>query len=373
MITPPSIAVFAYAFAHRKTQDFLVELVAAGHTNICVIAAPWQQLGHADNGVYFPTSLRNAKALDTAGLCRVLHMAYHEMRHDDVDAIGALRDKYGFTLGVISGARILKRAVIDLFSCGVMNIHPGKLPETAGLDLFYYTIRKQVTMGVTVHMIDHRVDAGRELLFEETPLGAEDTPEAVQYNNYQSQIRALRRFLALLSKGPLSSNVIDRPQKNEPMTPEQKHAVMLEFPTWRAAQFRAQQGRLLLRACETGKAEVVVSVLNQLPDLLEYANPQGWNPLIIAAFNQHRDIVRIMLDRGANPNATGRNGTSVLMYAKTALLNQPDARFDLLEMLINAGASVTRYDAHGKTILHYVEQAGDSRLASWLRKQERAQ
>jgi len=257
MIRTEPIAVFAYAFAHRKTQDFLLELAAAGFRDVTVIGAPWKALPHSDPNHYFPTMLRSAPSLATPDVCRALGFAFHECEHDDVDAIAELRTGAGFQLGVISGARIIKRAVIELFDEGILNIHPGKLPETAGLDLFFYTITKGVPMGVTAHYIDPRVDAGDELFFEETPLGPDDTIEVVQSNNYQSQIRALRRFIAGRDAGTLTRQPVDRPRKNDPMTPEEKRAAVETFPNWRIAQCRAQHGRALLSACHQGDAATV--------------------------------------------------------------------------------------------------------------------
>ena len=67
---------------------------------------------------------------------------------------------------IISGARIIKRDVIKLFANGIVNFHPGMIPETSGLDSFHHSIAQNCSMGVTVHLIDHRVDAGKFIFFE---------------------------------------------------------------------------------------------------------------------------------------------------------------------------------------------------------------
>lgn len=366
MIRDEPIAVFAYAFAHRKTQDFLLELAVAGFRNVTVIGAPWRALSHTDANRYFPTMLRTAPALETRDICRSLGFDFHECEHDNVAQITALRDSAGFSLGVISGARIIKRAVIELFAEGILNIHPGKLPETAGLDLFFYTITTGVPMGVTAHYIDARVDAGDELFFEETPLGPDDTIEAVQSNNYQSQIRALRRFIIGRDTNMLTRKPVDRPHKNSPMTPEEKRAALEAFPYWRTAQFRAQSGRVLLSACRDGNAARVEAILSTIPDLIEFRSPEGWTPLIVAAHGRHGNIVEVLLAYGADANACGKKGTTVLMYAKSALVGQDDPDFSILQALVDAGADATRHDALGKDIFHYLQAEGDTKIAAWL-------
>lgn len=364
------LAVFAYAFPHRKTQDFITELVAAGYRDIWVIAAPWKKLLHSDRNAYYPKTLSPPPPHDTRTLCANLGLHYVECLHDDVAEIGRLRDANYIKLGIISGARILKRAVIELFPDGILNIHPGKIPETSGLDLFFYTIKHRVPMGVTAHFIDPRVDAGSELFFERTRIGPQDTPETVETNNYYSQIRALRKFLRQRHDGALAPKPVVRPVKNSPMTPEEKRQVMNEFPVWRSAQYIVQQREALFRACKKGNKEIAQAVLNELPDLLESRSEDGWTPLIVAAFNQSLMVVDMLLSGGANPNATGTKGTTVLMYAKTQLLNCDDPDYSILERLLAAGADLQRHDGFGKKVIDYVELEGDSVLADWLRRQE---
>ena len=366
MTAPEPIAVFAYAFAHRKGQDFLLELATAGYRDVTVIGAPWKQLAHRDPTVYYPTQLLPAQPLPVRPLCDALGFHFHECEHDDVETISALQCEARFKLAIIAGARIIKRAVIDLFPEGILNIHPGKLPETAGLDLFYHTLAKGVPMGVTAHFIDARVDAGHELFFEETPIGPDDTVEAVQHNNYQSQLRALRRFVALRERGPLTTVPVDRPHKNKSMEPDEKRAVLERFTAWRSAQYLQQQTRALFAACEVGDAEAIEQALAIHPHLLSARTAKGWTPLIVAAFNQNIDAVRILLERGADPNDCGRNGTTVLMYAKTALLDTIDPDFALLDILLDAGAEPLRQDAVGRDIFYYLDAAGDTSISRHL-------
>jgi hypothetical protein len=364
------IAVFGYAFAHRKTQDFLIELALAGYVNVTVIATAWKELPHTDSNRYFSATLRSAPALPTPTICQALGFAYHECEHDDSDSIAVLRDEAGFQFGVISGARIIKREIIDLFQEGILNIHPGKLPETAGLDSFFYTILRGVAMGVTAHYIDSRVDAGDELFFEETPLGPDDTIEVVQSNNYQLQIRALREFIVARDTGALARRPVNRHRKNDPMTPEEKRCAIAAFPSWRATQFRLQQGRALLDACRKGDAIEVERLLTAFPDLVEFRSPEGWTPIIISAHGQKKEVVRVLIAFGCDVNACGKKGTTVLMYAKTPLVGQDAPDLSILRALLDAGADPARHDALGKDIFYYLGAKGDRVIGDWLAKQQ---
>jgi len=325
------IAVFAYAFAHRKTQDFLLEIAAAGHRDVTVIGAPFQKRKHAgDTTSYWGARERALK------------------------------------LGIISGARILKRGVIEAFEQGIVNFHPGKIPETSGLDAFFYTLKNNVDAGVTTHFVDPRVDAGDFLAFDAVQLGADDSAEAVQENGYQLQILALRRFLNDWSAGTLAPSPIDRPSKNEPMTPAQKWEVVQHFRRWRAARYMAQCADRLHSACKAGQTDAALTLLDAHPTLLEQTTEQGWTPLILAVFGQHSDLAQALLERGANPNAMGRKGTTALMYAKTALMGQSTPDLSLLDLLIAHGGDASRTDCFGKTVAAYVQN--DPILLAYFQK-----
>ncbi|MGP9791520.1 ankyrin repeat domain-containing protein [Roseinatronobacter sp. NSM] len=365
------LVVFAYAFAHRKTQDFLFEMVAAGYHNLTVIGAPKVKLAHTDTTVYFRSGLRRAPPLKTEALCRALDLTYIECAHDDLRTITKVAQHSGARMAVISGARILKRDVIAAFPDGVLNLHPGKLPETAGLDSFYYSIMRNVVLGFTAHFIDHRIDAGHQLFFEETPIGPGDTPEIILENNYQTQILGLRRFLKLLAQDKLHTIPIDRPSKNEPMCPEAKRASLLRLPEWVARRYLDQQARRLIAAIEGNDPDMVQAVLDHHAELVAHRTPEGWTPLIVACHHQRKAIARLLLERGADPNlGGGRNGTTPLMYAKTALVGQSPPDTGLLELLLSHGAGIDRTDALGRDIFFYLEQAGADTLVAWLKSRK---
>ena len=83
-------------------------------------------------------------------------MVDHASRHC-VELLKALRPQ----IGIIAGARVLPRTVIECFSLGIINFHPGLIPHVRGLDALQWAIHLDQPLGVTAHLIDHRIDAGR--------------------------------------------------------------------------------------------------------------------------------------------------------------------------------------------------------------------
>ena len=77
-------------------------------------------------------------------------------------------------LGIILGARILKQEVIDAFKVGIINMHPGILPENRGLDNIKWSVIKNLPIGTTSHFIDSRIDMGEKLLSEQIKIYPDD-------------------------------------------------------------------------------------------------------------------------------------------------------------------------------------------------------
>jgi phosphoribosylglycinamide formyltransferase-1 len=82
---------------------------------------------------------------------------------------------YDLDVGIILGARILKENIINLFKRGVINMHPGILPENRGLENIAKAKRNGWEQGVTTHWIDKYVDAGTIIDRKTIPMVSDDT------------------------------------------------------------------------------------------------------------------------------------------------------------------------------------------------------
>ena len=76
------------------------------------------------------------------------------------DQIVELLGELSPDIGVILGARILSKHVINHFRIGIINTHPGLLPENRGLDNIPWAVLNGVPQAVTAHLIDSEIDAG---------------------------------------------------------------------------------------------------------------------------------------------------------------------------------------------------------------------
>lgn len=96
------------------------------------------------------------------------------------------------------------------------------------------------------------------------------------------------------------------------------------------------------------KANLIIDYVHNIDDL----NNKGWNPLIVACYHGSKDVAKLLLEKGANPNAKNLNGTTVLMYAKEGYLKTGDPT--IIHNLLNEGARTKDKDIFNKDIFDYI-------------------
>lgn len=168
------IGVFVYDFPHWKSQAGLMNMILNDLTPSLVLAAPWREL----------SVKRSRTRVQPVGEHLVHPMdvmdkwgkdgSYVVLDHDSTLCVDLIHE-YALDYGVVLGARILRPNVIGAFRYGVLNMHPGILPGNRGLDNIKWSLIKQLPIGVTVHWIDERIDAGRVVARREIPVYKDDT------------------------------------------------------------------------------------------------------------------------------------------------------------------------------------------------------
>ena len=192
------IGVFAYNFPHKKTQEGLLHLFLQVYRIECVLAADPVQLR------FYQSKLRIAPRGVPYTHPRVvaerIGADYHVVAHDSAEAHDLIRS-HDLDLGVILGARILKKPTIDAFNVGVLNLHPGLLPENRGLDNIKWAILKMWPQGVTGHLIDEKIDCGSLIDRREVDVFDDDTLLDVFLRVQNTELLVLDRCLEVLNGG----------------------------------------------------------------------------------------------------------------------------------------------------------------------------
>jgi methionyl-tRNA formyltransferase len=76
---------------------------------------------------------------------------------------------------ILGGSRIIRNNIINIPKFGILNPHPGLLPEYRGVDVIPWAIYNEDPVGVTVHFIDEGVDTGSIVAKETITISEGDT------------------------------------------------------------------------------------------------------------------------------------------------------------------------------------------------------
>lgn len=149
-------------------------------------------------------------------------------------------------------------------------------------------------------------------------------------------------------------------------------AVLLACGVFGYLAYRSRSNAIaLVDACETGNFAAAVRLLeNGVPASASYRGVQipdiGRSmvvvnrPILAAAESGRVDILELLLDHGANIDATNAYGQTPLMIASRS------SRFDAARLLIERGADVNAKDDRGVAPLHWAVMSGSPKVVALL-------
>ena len=182
------LVLFAYNFEHKKTQDIILRLFLEGVKINFILANDWIKLKIPPSSIR--AKIKHIGLVHPQKIAERIGVPYYVLHHNSFEA-KQLIESEGIDIGIIAGARILKKPIIDAFNIGIINLHPGLLPEARGLDAMLWSIYKDLPLGVTAHLIDENIDAGRLLIKEKIKLQKEDTILDISERLYEKQLEIL--------------------------------------------------------------------------------------------------------------------------------------------------------------------------------------
>ncbi len=187
------IVLFVYDFPHKKSLKGMQLIKSEGVKDIFVVGSPKVELNFRqsrnrvaviENEIIEPIALAKEYGWETL------------VTNHNSDKALEFYNKIKPTYGIILGARILSRKVIDSFYKGIINFHPGVLPENRGLDNLKWAIYNSLPQGVTTHLIDENIDVGFEIYKELLEVVEEDTVFDVNSKLFDLQMSHLSRLIS---------------------------------------------------------------------------------------------------------------------------------------------------------------------------------
>lgn len=114
----------------------------------------------------------------------------------------------------------------------IVNCHPGIIPSVRGLDSFKYSILNSVRLGVSLHYIDEKVDAGELISTRETNVYFNDSLETLSRRHYENEIDFILNFENFLKSPEFVNGEFPENPPTMRMGIEEEAAMVRAFDTY---------------------------------------------------------------------------------------------------------------------------------------------
>src|SRR5437867_9758165 len=114
----------------------------------------------------------------------------------------------------------------------------------------------------------------------------------------------------------------------------------------------------VFEAAAAGDVARVRELVGGDPARANGTSPNGYSALGLAAFFKRRDVVRYLLESGADPRPASRNGGFTPLHSAVAT-DAGGADVEIVRMLLDRGADPNARSQSGSTPLHTVAFTGD--------------
>lgn len=211
------IALFAYNFPHLKTQSFIVQMMNDGIIPDLILAADPVDLNVPPSTI--KSKIRHQFMIDTSILAKTFNIPFQIVKHNSETCKQILIENH-IDIAIISGARILKQSIIEAIPLGIINFHPGLIPEARGLDALFWSIYNNIDLGVTSHIIDSSIDAGKLLEIKKIKIYKDDTLFDLSERLIEQQYNMIKTSIDLAIDGKFIELDYSNTTYNTKMTAE---------------------------------------------------------------------------------------------------------------------------------------------------------
>ena len=178
-----NIGLITYHFPHLKTEQLLERFVNMD-INFKIFALPY--LERKERVTLFPHRPNQKEAVATEVIAEKHKIPYIKCANDtDIDNSCELYLILG--AGIISSKGITMKKII--------NCHPGIIPACRGLDSFKWAIYNMQPLGITLHYIDEKTDAGEIISIISTNVYKTDSVMTLARRHYENEINCMANFL----------------------------------------------------------------------------------------------------------------------------------------------------------------------------------
>ena len=168
--------VFMVLEEHPYGREMLMQLLEAGHVPTALIeeASPVAD----EECEKFLVRIKGHRVAPTfTELLGDMDVSRYKVPHHNRRRCRKLLEELKPDLGVLGGTRILRKRILEIPPDGMLNSHPGLLPEVRGSASVAWSIYHDIPIGSTCHFIDSDIDTGDIVAKRVIPVHRGDTYE----------------------------------------------------------------------------------------------------------------------------------------------------------------------------------------------------
>jgi len=214
-----NIGLITYDFPHLKTEQLLQHYIKIVDINFKIFALPYVE--RKERVTLFPHRPISKDAVAPEVIAEKHKIPYIKCKKDtDIDNFCDLYLILGS--GIISSKAISGKRII--------NCHPGIIPVCRGLDAFKWAIYNMQPLGITLHYIDEKIDAGEIISVVTTNVYKTDSVITLARRHYENEINCMANFIEHINfpKNPYKDIEIAENRMRMPIEKERELARMFE-------------------------------------------------------------------------------------------------------------------------------------------------
>ena len=117
-----------------------------------------------------------------------------------------------------------------------------------------------------------------------------------------------------------------------------------------------EKSHILFTSSRDGDINTITEILKYIKNIDEIAENRKKTACWIATYRAHNDVLKLLLENGANPNIPDSDGVFPLYFA---IGNE---NVEAVSLLLNHGADLSLTDNRGKDLRYYVDKCENSQI-----------
>jgi len=195
--------VFMVLEEHPYGREMLMQLMDAGQVPMAIIEEA-SDIAEEERGKFLERIKGYRVAPTFTELLEEMDVPRYKVPHHNKKACRLLLEELKPDIGVLGGTRIISERILSIPPDGMLNSHPGLLPEVRGSASPAWCVYYDIPIGSTCHFIDPGIDTGDIVGKRVIPIHRGDTYEKLCWLTLVEAGRLMTEAVTAWKKGELT-------------------------------------------------------------------------------------------------------------------------------------------------------------------------